>query len=112
MIAIVPIKAVCHECGEVHLTADEIELRIRGTSQGDTYRFSCPVCGGIVEKPADDQAVRLLLSGGVKPTFIKSSEEALEEHQGPVISHDDLLAFHEMLEGQDWFAELTGHRTS
>jgi len=34
--------------------------------------------------------------------------EALEMRQGPPITHDDLLEFHEMLEREDWLDDLLG----
>ena len=101
------IKATCPGCGEVDLAADEILLRI-GATATNTYGFSCPSCGRFVEKPADDRVVRLLLSGGVMPVLVHVPAEVLEPRDGPTITHDDLLAFHELLERDDWFDELMG----
>ena len=100
------IKATCPGCGEVDLTADDILLRIGSARKLNTYGFSCPSCGEFVEKPADDRVVRLLLSGGVVPMLIHVPAEALETHEGPVFTYDDLLSFHEMLQGDDWFEQL------
>jgi predicted RNA-binding Zn-ribbon protein involved in translation (DUF1610 family) len=104
------IKATCPGCGEVDLTADDILLRIGASTGGNTYGFSCPDCGDYVQKPADDRIVRLLLSGGVMPTLMHVPAEALEPRTGPPISHDDILAFHEMLSRDDWFEELSNRR--
>jgi hypothetical protein len=106
------IKATCPSCGEVDLTADDILLRIGAAQDANTYGFACPLCGGFVEKPADERVIRLLLSGGVIPMLVHVPAEALEAHTGPPISHDDLLEFHEMLESDDWLAGLTGEATS
>lgn len=100
------IKATCPTCGEVDLTAEDVLLRIGGNKASNTYGFSCPTCTDFVEKPADERIVRLLLSGGVMPVLIHIPAEALEQHDGPPISHDDLLAFHEILKGDDWMDEL------
>jgi hypothetical protein len=102
------IKATCPGCGEVDLTAEDVLLRIGGTKASNTYGFSCPTCSRFIEKPADDRIVRLLLSGGVMPVLMHVPAEALESKDGPVITHDDLLAFHEKLKGDDWFDELIG----
>ena len=102
------IKATCPGCGEVDLTADDILLRIGGAKGANTYGFSCPDCSDFVEKPADDRIVRLLLSGGVMPMLVHVPAEALEPREGPPINHDDLLAFHEMLERDDWMDQLMG----
>jgi hypothetical protein len=102
------IKATCPTCGEVDLGADDILLRLGAALQENTYGFSCPKCAHFVEKPADDRVVRLLLSGGVMPVVVDVPAEVLEVRSGPPISHDDLLAFHEMLESDDWFDRLAG----
>ena len=100
------IKATCRECGEIDLTADKILLRIGSSTETNTYAFTCPVCGEFVEKPADERIVRLLLSGGVMPQLVHVPAEVLEAKQGPPINYDDVLAFHELLEQDDWFDHL------
>jgi hypothetical protein len=105
------IKATCPDCGEVDLTADDILLRIGPSKAVNTYGFSCPDCSEFVQKAADDRVVRLLLSGGVVPVPVHVPAEALENHEGPLINHDDLLDFHVLLEGDDWFDQLVGHRS-
>lgn len=105
------IKATCPQCGEVDLTAEDILLRIGGNKASNTYGFSCPTCTDFVEKPADERIVRLLLSGGVMPVLVHVPAEALEAKSGDPISHDDLLAFHEILKSDDWFDELFNSRS-
>ena len=100
------IKANCPKCGEIDLTADDILLRIGSVKTSNTYGFSCPDCNEFVEKPADERIVRLLLSGGVMPMLVYVPAEALEPKEGPPINHDDLLAFHELLERDDWFEQI------
>ena len=104
------IKATCPACGEIDLTAEDILLRIGGNKTSNTYGFSCPTCTEFVEKPADERIVRLLLSGGVMPVLVHVPAEALEHREGPPISHDDLLVFHEMLARDDWMDELYNSR--
>ena len=100
------IKATCTECGEIDLTADKILLRIGAANGSNTYAFTCPSCSEFVEKPADERIVRLLLSGGVMPQLVHVPAEVLEAKQGPPINYDDVLAFHELLERDDWFDNL------
>jgi endogenous inhibitor of DNA gyrase (YacG/DUF329 family) len=106
------IKASCPDCGEVSLAAEDIVLRIGSAVSPNSYGFACPTCSDFVEKPADERVVRLLLSGGVMPVMNHIPAEALESRQGPPISHDDLLAFHELLKRDDWFDQLAGHQQS
>ena len=100
------IKATCPGCGEVDLGADDILLRIGASRSVNTYGFTCPDCGDFVEKPADDRIVRLLLSGGVVPVPVHVPAEALEIHDGPPISHDDILDFHELMKSDGWFDDV------
>lgn len=100
------IKATCPGCGEVSLTAEDILLRLGSENGKNTYGFDCPECGDFVEKSADERVVRLLLSGGVMPMMHHIPAEAMEPRDGPRITHDDLLAFHELLQRDDWFDQL------
>lgn len=100
------IKASCPGCGEVSLTAADIVLRIGPAAMRSTYAFDCPKCDDSIEKQADERVIRLLLSGGVMPVIDHVPAEALESHDGPPISYDDILQFHEMLRTDGWFEEL------
>lgn len=101
------IKATCPGCGEVDLTPEEILLRVANTGTNSNYGFSCPACGDFVQKPADSRVVRLLLSGGVIPVSLDIPAEALEAHYGPPLTYDEILSFHELLESENWFDQLS-----
>lgn len=100
------IKASCPLCGEVSLTADDILLRIGSSEAQNTYGFDCPTCSEFVEKPADERVIKLLLSGGVMPVVSNLPAETRERHEGPAITYDDILAFHELLKTDDWFEKV------
>jgi len=104
------IKATCPACGEVALTAEDIVLRIASVDEANSYGFSCPRCSEFIQKPADERIVHLLLTGGVRPIPVHVPAEVLEYKEGPPITHDDILAFHECLEGERWFDELLGRK--
>ncbi|CAN5834414.1 MAG: hypothetical protein H0V93_13805 [Euzebyales bacterium] len=98
------IKATCPTCGEVTLTPEDIELRVDQADAGDSsYAFGCPACGHTVRKPADERVVRLLVSGGVQPLAV---ELLRMRFAWPALTHDDLLDFHTLLQGDDWLAHL------
>jgi hypothetical protein len=59
-----------------------------------------------VVKPAETHVVELLASAGVRLSSFDLPAELDEPHLGEPLSHDDLLAFHERLQGDDWFAEV------
>ena len=98
------IKASCPGCGEVELTPADITLVVASHAPLSHYTFDCPACAADVRKPADDHVVRLLLSGGVKPTVWEVPAEALEVHFGPAFTYDDLLDFVLALDGDDLLA--------
>lgn len=108
------IKATCPTCGEVDLTAEQVELRISSESNGGTYGFECPVCVSWVSKAADSRIIQLLISGGVKPEVVEGDdmagpyEPAAVRRPEPAFTHDDLLDFHLQMERVDTVEALFG----
>jgi hypothetical protein len=100
------IRATCPTCGEVELTPDDIELRVCTHAPASYYQFDCPLCTTLVQKPADDRVVQLLISGGVPATVWELPDEVRESRNGPPLSMDDLLDLHLLLRQDDWFAQL------
>ncbi|MEX1165011.1 MAG: hypothetical protein WEB03_15680 [Nitriliruptor sp.] len=112
------IRATCPSCGEVELRPGDVVLRrvtdeIGEVSSGSCYRFSCPDCTELVEKPADERIVSLLATGGV-PVEDVGPDTDLDDRPrhpeaavgGPPLSHDDLLDLHFALEDPRWFDRL------
>jgi hypothetical protein len=99
------IKATCPACGEVELKPDDIELRV--CTHAPASYFGCPMCRDAIQKPADDRVIQLLISGGVRALVWELPGEVLEVHDGPPLTHDDLLDFHLLLERPDWFSKLS-----
>lgn len=101
------IKATCPECGEVGLTPEEVELRVdAGGMSSSYYAFTCPTCKEQIRKPADERVVRLLVSGGVEALPVHEPVRLRDRFSGPRISHDDLLDFHALLDGDAWFDQI------
>jgi predicted RNA-binding Zn-ribbon protein involved in translation (DUF1610 family) len=119
------IRATCPVCGEVELTSEDVQVRVLASDDGDVlegsiYRFRCPTCETMVTKSADDRIVGLLESGGVAITRTQMDVVAgdeligaqLPEHpeqpvRGATFTLNDVIDFHELLEREDWFAELS-----
>ncbi len=118
------IRATCPRCGEVDLTPEQILLtivRAEDTPVGPDshYAFDCPTCSATIKKPADERIAHLLTTGGVE--VVVFGMEDLDEQlarltvlphperpaHGPPLSYDDLLDFHFLLTGDDWFEALT-----
>ena len=98
------IKASCPVCGDVELKPAQLRLVVCTRSEWSYYAFSCTTCRDEVRKPADEEIVALLVSGGVSPERWEIPVEALEEHLGPQITYDDVLDFALELERTDALA--------
>jgi hypothetical protein len=58
-------------------------------------------------RPADRSTIDVLVSSGCKLEVWNMPAELLElRPPGNAFSHDDLIDFHEILDGGDWFDEL------
>ena len=102
------IRATCGECGDVELTTADVRVRVCIEDNSGTYNFRCPQCTMTVVKPAEPRIVDLLVASGVELATWKLPAELYEPRFGDRINHDDLLDFHELLEGDQWFDTLAG----
>ena len=102
------IKASCPTCGAVELTPADVSLMVCSHAPLSYYAFCCPTCAEQVRKPADDHVVSLLVSGGVPVGVWDLPGEALERHDGPRLSYDDLLDFALQLGASDLLAAVAG----
>jgi hypothetical protein len=101
------IRASCIECGDVELTTADVRVRVCLEDNQGSYSFRCPHCRMAVVKPAEPRIVDLLVASGVEMSTWSLPAELQEPHQGPPIDHDDLLDFHELLQGDEsWFTAL------
>lgn len=98
------IKASCPGCGDVELTPQQVRLVVCSVKSWSYYAFTCPQCLEEIRKPAGRDVVALLISGGVVAEPWQVPAEALEEHDGPVLSYDDVLDFALWLENADLVA--------
>ena len=91
------IRATCPGCGDVELTAAQVQVLISPEDQRASYAFLCAGCRVLITKPADEQVVRILVSSGVgiRPWHLPA--ELTEEHRGDPISWDEVLEFHTAL---------------
>ncbi len=96
------IKASCPVCGDVELTPEQMRLVVCNRSDWSYYAFQCPNCTDEVRKPADDEIISLLQSGGVTASNWHIPAEAMEEHYGAAISYDEVLDFALWLDGNDY----------
>jgi hypothetical protein len=95
------IKASCPSCGDVELTSAQVRLVVCSIQDWSFYSFTCHTCHEEIRKPAANDVVTLLQSGGVLAEMWSVPAEALETHDGPSISYDDVLDFALRLQSLD-----------
>jgi hypothetical protein len=104
------IKASCPSCGDVDLTPAQLRLVVANVPERSFYSFQCTRCRDEVRKPADEEIVALLVSGGVRAERWQIPAEALESRGGPAISYDDVLDFALAMTRVDSLAAVLGPR--
>ncbi len=101
------IRASCGDCGDVELTTRDVQVRVCTHDNEGTYSFRCPRCELVVVKPAEPRIIELLVASGVHlSTWSLPSELSEPRAGGDPISHDDLLDFHALMQGDDWIDNL------
>jgi uncharacterized Zn finger protein len=100
------IKTSCPVCGDVELTPAQMRLVVCSKSDWSFYSFNCGTCRDEIRKPADNEVVSLLVSGGVRAERWDIPAEALEEHDGGAITYDDVLDFALGLDRVDLLAAM------
>jgi predicted RNA-binding Zn-ribbon protein involved in translation (DUF1610 family) len=104
------IRTNCPRCGEVEMEASVVLLTVDEASGEGSYSFVCPECLEVVEKPADQKIVTLLLSAGVEVHRAAPVADAVISSRrtpdGPPLTADDLIDFHFLLSQDDWFNQL------
>jgi predicted RNA-binding Zn-ribbon protein involved in translation (DUF1610 family) len=110
--AMATIRASCPECGDVELTTADMTVRVCADDQRGSYAFRCPSCAMAVTKSAEPRIVDLLVSSGVPmQTWTLPLELSEPRPIGDPFCHDDLLAFHELLEQEGWLERLCQDRS-
>jgi hypothetical protein len=101
------IRASCPDCGDVELTSVDMTVRVCAEDNRGSYAFRCPLCTMTVSKAAEQRIVDLLIASGVRVEVWSLPLELQERPVGEPLTHDDLLAFHELLQDDGWFATLS-----
>ena len=102
------IRTNCPRCGEVEMAASLVLLTLHGEGGEGTYSFACPGCEEIVQKPADRKIVELLRTAGVETavTGSRTARAPQPREEPPPFTLDDVIDFHFLLQGDDWFLQL------
>jgi hypothetical protein len=100
------IRASCPGCGDIELTSRQVTVRVCSADNQGIYVFRCPDCAMMVSKSAEPKIVDLLVSSGVRMAVWHLPAELHEAHNGPPITYDDLLEFHDLLQQDGWFERV------
>ncbi len=100
------VRATCPECGDIEVASVDVKARVCVDDHTSSYAFRCPVCAKATAKEAESRVIQLLVGAGSPLTMWRRPAEVSESHNGPVLTHDDLGTFHQLLETADWFSRL------
>ncbi len=94
------IRASCDTCGDVEFAAAQVTVHAPEHSGPGTYTFTCPHCRDRVVRSADRTTIDLLIAAGVQLATSRPPAELAEREHLEVepITHDDLVAFHRLVE--------------
>jgi len=100
------VRAQCPTCHDVQLGIDDLTVRVCADDSSGSYRFMCPTCDQVVDRPASGRIVELLLSAGAHHETWTWPAELGERPAGPPLTPDDLLDLHMVLQSPRWFEDL------
>ena len=100
------VRATCADCGDIEVDSANVKVRLCSDDNRASYVLRCPRCTMAVAKAAESRVVQVLVAAGSPLTTWRLPSELTEAHVGPPLTHDELLAFHQLLESDDWFARV------
>ena len=110
------IRAMCPYCispvdldpAEILLTAAPSPARTGSHAYTGSYAYYCRGCQRVTVAPVSPAAFELLSAAGVRVerSLRPQPPEPPEPPAAPRFTVDDLIAFHQLLNTRDWFAQL------
>lgn len=104
------VRSSCPTCGTVDVAADTVTVLVTTASAGGTtdpvYRYTCPSCLTVVQKPTSPKAVPLLRGAGARVVLVPAEIAERTPGTAPALDHEDLLDFVRALESADDLARL------
>ncbi len=85
----------------VRLGVQDLTVRVCSDDGAGAYTFRCGGCGAAVSHEAADGVCELLVSAGVRRVEWHWPDELADHRSGPVLTTDDLLDFHLLLQRDD-----------
>lgn len=105
------VSTRCPSClHHIDIAAGHCALLGGPDGQPVAYALVCPLCGEPIVRAADRRTVAMLIAGGASPVGAEERAAGRPHPElppsGPPLQIDDLIDFHLLLEGTDWFARL------
>ncbi len=100
------VRSTCPSCGTVEVPATQVTVLVSTTACDPLYRYSCPSCDGLVEKPTSVKAVPLLRGAGATIILVPAEVAERAGSYAPALDHEDLREFGRALADADELAQL------
>jgi hypothetical protein len=104
------VRSTCPTCGTVDVPADAVTVLVTGSIEAPTsdpvYRYVCPVCAVVVQKPTASIAVAMLRSAGSTVVVVPAEVTERAPDTRPRLDQDDLGELCRALDGVDDLARL------
>jgi hypothetical protein len=98
----------CRDCGDVVVAVNRCQLRRCDDGGAYSLAYRCRTCGNCdaVTQLHANEVVELLDAGLTVVAWQLPAEMSEARFNGMAVTHDDLLDFHLLLEGNDWWHAL------
>lgn len=84
-------------CGSVSFEVEDLTVRVCIDTNEATYLYRCPECRMVVTRDVHRSLRELLINSGARVESWFLPSELFEPHDGPPISVDDVIDFHQAL---------------
>lgn len=100
------VRSTCPTCGTVDVAPSEVTVLITSEDVDPQYRYTCPGCAGVVQKPTSARAIPMLRSAGATVIYVPAEVTERAGTAAAALTEDDVDAFCYALEGSDDLARL------
>lgn len=102
------VRSTCPACGTVDVAPEAVTVLVTGEGSDPIYRYTCPQCYALVEKPTSARAVPMLQSAGAHVVLVPAEIAERAGRTGEVLADADLSAFLAALGSSDDLARHAG----
>ncbi|HEX7353309.1 MAG TPA: hypothetical protein VF288_00565 [Mycobacteriales bacterium] len=100
------VRSTCPACGTVDVSPEDVTVLVAGEHIDPLYRYTCPGCYAVVEKPTSARAVPMLADAGAQIVLVPAEFAERSGRRDAALADDDLSAFVAALGSSDDLARL------